>query len=62
MFIMEKIYVLPLQILAVIVTATIIGLAIAWFRKRKKKKLSTSKNTPLPALEERSGFEDGVIS
>ncbi len=33
----------------------------ALFKKRKPKKNSTLKNIPMPALEERSGFEDGVI-
>ncbi len=64
---METIYILPLKILAVVVTLTVIGIVIAWYRKRKKRKknlriVHTKENADIPPLNYRSGFEDGVIN
>lgn len=42
---MEQIYVLPLQILAVLVTAGIIALIVNLIRKRRKKKLQNGEYT-----------------
>jgi hypothetical protein len=56
--VMEQIYVLPLQILAVIVTATIIALIVRHFRKKRKKKLQTGESTPRMGNAEKNEYED----